>query len=85
MHQCMSRISANYSSSSSFNLFILNSAISIPYYLRLANELGGDWNVNLTNVISVAVVLIILIVISPNWFVTGVEIIVPYIGLGIGG
>ncbi len=66
-------------------IVILNSAISIPYYLRLAKELGGDWNVNLTNVISVAVVLIILIVISPNWFMTGVETIVPWIGLGIGG
>lgn len=52
-------------------LLVINSAISVPYYLRLARELSISWNMNLTNLICIAVVIITLITITfipVEWF-----------------
>ena len=55
-------------------ILVLNSAISIPYYVRIARELGVDWRSNIANFIAIAVVIIALItVIPPEWFVQGVK------------
>lgn len=67
-------------------LLVLNSAISVPYYTRLARELGVGWKTNLVNVICSAVVVITLItIVPPNWFIDGVKILSQGIGLAIGG
>jgi NADH-quinone oxidoreductase subunit N len=65
-------------------LIVINSAISIPYYVRLASELGIGWRANLTDFIAVAVVIIILItVVPPNWFFEGVRALAQTIGVMI--
>ncbi len=65
-------------------LIVINSAISIPYYIRLASELGIGWETNLTNFIAVSVVIIILItVVPPNWFFEGMRVLAQTIGIGI--
>jgi NADH-quinone oxidoreductase subunit N len=57
-------------------LLVLNSAISVPYYTRLARELGVvGWKANLTNYICLAAVIIILITLLPDWFFKGMEVI----------
>lgn len=51
-------------------LMVLNSSISIPYYLRLAREIGIGWKLNLVNVIVlVAVIVVFITLYPPNWFV----------------
>lgn len=63
-------------------LIVINSAISIPYYIRLASELGIGWKANLTNFIAVSAVVIILItVVPPNWFFEGVRALARTIGV----
>ncbi len=64
-------------------LMVINSAISIPYYLRLARELGVGWKTNLTNFICIAVVIITLITFLPDWFFKGMEVIAQTIGIAI--
>jgi len=65
-------------------LIVINSAISIPYYVRLASELGIGWRANITDFIAVAVVIIILItVVPPNWFFEGVRALAQTIGVMI--
>jgi NADH-quinone oxidoreductase subunit N len=66
-------------------ILVINSAISVPYYTRLARELGIGWKANIANVVCIAVAVITLVtVVPPNWFVEGVKIIVQNIGLAIG-
>ncbi|NVM23584.1 MAG: NADH-quinone oxidoreductase subunit N [Desulfobacterales bacterium] len=62
-------------------LIVINSAISVPYYLRLARELGVGWKADLTNYICVAAVLIILITFLPDWFFKGMEVIAQTISI----
>jgi NADH:ubiquinone oxidoreductase subunit 2 (subunit N) len=63
-------------------LIVINSAISIPYYIRLASELGIGWKANLTNFIAVSAVVIILItVVPPNWFFEGIRTLAQTIGV----
>ncbi|MCW7079536.1 MAG: proton-conducting transporter membrane subunit [Candidatus Methanospirare jalkutatii] len=63
-------------------ILVLNSAISIPYYVRLARELGVDWRANIANFIAIAVVIIALItVIPPEWFVQGVKTLPLTLGI----
>ncbi|MCW7074360.1 MAG: proton-conducting transporter membrane subunit [Candidatus Methanospirare jalkutatii] len=63
-------------------ILVLNSAISIPYYVRIARELGVDWQSNIANFIAVAVVIIALItVIPPEWFVQGVKTLPITLGI----
>lgn len=64
-------------------LMVLNSAISIPYYLRLARELGIGWKANLTNFICVAVVIITLITFLPDWFFKSMEVIAQAVSIAI--
>ena len=64
-------------------LMVLNSAISIPYYLRLARELGVGWKANLTNFICVTVVIITLITFLPDWFFKSMEAIAQAIMIAI--
>lgn len=56
-------------------LFVINSVISIPYYIRLARELGIGWKTNLINLICLTVVIIVLITFLPDWFLKGVEVL----------
>ncbi len=63
-------------------ILVLNSAISIPYYVRIARELGVDWRSNIANFIAIAVVIIALItVIPPEWFVQGVKTLPLTLGI----
>ena len=63
-------------------LIVINSAISIPYYIRLASELGIGWKANLTNFIAVSAVVIILItVVPPSWFFEGLRALARTIGV----
>lgn len=65
-------------------LIVINSAISIPYYIRLASELGIGWKANLTDFIAVSVVVITLItVVPPNWFFEGIRVLAQTIGIAI--
>jgi len=65
-------------------LVVINSAISIPYYIRLASELGIGWKANLTNFICVAVVVITLVTVAflpVDWFLTGMKSLAQTIGV----
>ena len=61
-------------------LMVINSAISVPYYLRLARELGVGWKPDLVNYICLVAVIIILITFLPDWFFRGVEVIAQSVG-----
>ena len=54
-------------------LLVLNSAISVPYYLRLARELGkgGYGIVNLIGLLTALLVIVTLY--PPDWFLQGVK------------
>jgi len=66
-------------------ILVINSAISVPYYTRLARELGIGWKANIANFVCIAVVVITLVtIVPPNWFVEGVKILVQNMGLAIG-
>ena len=63
-------------------LLVLNSAISVPYYLRLARELGKGRGMGIANVIGLLTALIVIITLyPPDWFIQGVRGIA--IGFGI--
>jgi NADH-quinone oxidoreductase subunit N len=64
-------------------IMVINSAISIPYYLRLARELGVEWKPDLTNCICVVTVIIIVITFWPDWFFKGMEVIAQTISIAI--
>ena len=64
-------------------LMVINSAISVPYYLRLARELGVGWKADLTNYICVAAVLLTLVTFLPDWFFKGMEVIAQTISIAI--
>lgn len=64
-------------------LMVLNSAISVPYYLRLARELGIGWKANLTNYICVAAVIITVITFLPDWFFRSMEVIAQAVGIAL--
>ncbi|MHC1566616.1 MAG: proton-conducting transporter transmembrane domain-containing protein [Candidatus Syntropharchaeales archaeon] len=63
-------------------ILIFNSAISIPYYLRLGKELGVEWRRSIPGLIVLGAVLITLLtILPPTWFLTGIE----SLPIGIGG
>jgi NADH-quinone oxidoreductase subunit N len=64
-------------------IMVLNSAISIPYYLRLARELGVGWKANLTNGICITVVIVTLITFLPDWFFRGMEVVAQALSIAI--
>ena len=64
-------------------IIVINSAISVPYYLRLARELGGGWQVNLANIIALAAVIIIFITVAfipVDWFINSIAVIAKTMG-----
>jgi NADH-quinone oxidoreductase subunit N len=64
-------------------ILVINSAISVPYYIRLARELGKGYGYGLVNVIALIAVLITLITLyPPDWFVQSVRGIVDTFSLG---
>ena len=64
-------------------IMVLNSAISVPYYLRIARELGVEWKADLANYICIATVIIIFITFLPDWFFRGMEVIAQTIRIVI--
>ncbi len=56
-------------------ILVINSAISVPYYLRLARDLGKGWKFSVANAISLFASLAMLItIIPPDWFVNAVKL-----------
>jgi NADH:ubiquinone oxidoreductase subunit 2 (subunit N) len=64
-------------------IMVLNSAISVPYYLRIARELGVEWKADLANYICIVTVIIIFITFLPDWFFRGMEVIAQTISIAI--
>ena len=67
-------------------IVVINSAISIPYYVRLATELGVDWKPNLTNFICLAAVVMVLVTVfllPVEWFYSTMEVIAQTVGIAI--
>ena len=67
-------------------IVVVNSAISIPYYVRLATELGVDWKPNLTNFICLAAVVMVLVTVfllPVEWFYSTMEVIAQTVGIAI--
>lgn len=62
-------------------IMVLNSAISVPYYLRLARELGVGWKADLPNYICVAAVLIIFVTFWPDWFFKAMEVLAQTVSI----
>ncbi len=51
-------------------ILVINSAISVPYYLRLARELGKGWKISVANAISLfASIAMLITIVPPDWFV----------------
>ncbi len=56
-------------------ILVINSAISVPYYIRLARDLGGGWKVGVANFVSLFASLAMLItIVPPDWFVNAMSI-----------
>ncbi len=67
-------------------IVVINSAISVPYYLRLARDLGGSWQLNLANVISLVAVIIVFITVAfvpVDWFINSMAVVAQTIGVVI--
>jgi NADH:ubiquinone oxidoreductase subunit 2 (subunit N) len=64
-------------------LMVINSAISVPYYLRLARELGVGWKASLTDFICIATVILIVVTFLPDWFFKGMEVIAQTVSIAI--
>ncbi len=67
-------------------IVVINSAISIPYYVRLATELEVDWKPNLTNFICLAAVVMVLVTVlllPVEWFYSTMEVIAQTVGIAI--
>jgi NADH-quinone oxidoreductase subunit N len=56
-------------------ILVINSAISIPYYLRLARVLGTGWKFTVANSVALFAALAMLItLIPPTWFVETIKL-----------
>jgi|Deesub1362A_J573_1020465.scaffolds.fasta_scaffold00089_121 NADH-quinone oxidoreductase subunit N len=67
-------------------LLVLNSTISVPYYLRVARDLSGNWVLSLGTIIGVVAALIMLVtLLPPSWFVSGVEKMMEFMTFNLGG
>ena len=67
-------------------IIVLNSVISIPYYVRLASELGVSWEANLSNLICLVVVIITLVTVlfvPVEWFFSSMEAIAHTVGIAV--
>ncbi|RLI82439.1 MAG: NADH-quinone oxidoreductase subunit N, partial [Archaeoglobales archaeon] len=53
---------------------VINSAISVPYYIRIARNLSKGWMLSFANAIALITVLIVLItIVPPDWFVEAMK------------
>jgi NADH-quinone oxidoreductase subunit N len=67
-------------------VLVLNAAISVPYYLRLAGELGREWSFSLANGIAlVASVVVLITIIPPYWLESVIRDLLGYLQLTMGG
>jgi NADH-quinone oxidoreductase subunit N len=65
-------------------LLVINSAISVPYYIRLARELGKGWGYGIANIVGLIAVLITVITFyPPDWFVQSVKFIIETFGVAL--
>jgi len=56
-------------------ILVINSAISVPYYMRLARDLGSGWKVCVANFVSLFASLAMLVtIVPPDWFVNAMRI-----------
>lgn len=55
-------------------VLVINSAISVPYYIRIARNLSKGWMLSFANAIALITVLIVLItIVPPDWFVEAMK------------
>jgi len=55
-------------------VLVINSAISVPYYIRIARNLSKGWVLSFANAIALITVLIVLItIVPPDWFVEAMK------------
>jgi len=67
-------------------IMVINSAISIPYYIRLAGELGVSWRMNLVNLICLIAVIITLVTVlfvPVDWFFKNIALVANSVGVVI--
>ena len=63
-------------------ILVLNSAISVPYYIRLARELGVRDVRGLAGLVIVLTVLATLLTLLPAWFIDSARALTAFVGLG---
>ncbi len=64
-------------------LLVINSAMSVPYYIRLANLLSGKPNKGLALcIIGISAIIMLLTVVPPNWLIDSSKVLVGYFKLG---
>jgi len=64
-------------------LLVINSAMSVPYYIRLANLLSGKGNRGLAFcVIGISALIMLLTVLPPNWLIDSSQTLVSYFKIG---
>ncbi|RLI76280.1 NADH-quinone oxidoreductase subunit N [Archaeoglobales archaeon] len=55
-------------------VLVINSAISVPYYIRIARNLGKGWVLSLANAIAlIAVIIVLITIVPPDWFVEAMK------------
>jgi len=58
-------------------ILVINAAISVPYYLRLASELSISPKVSLANFIAlIAVIITLITILPPNWFMEAMKTLI---------
>ena len=56
-------------------ILVINSAISVPYYIRLARLLGTGWKFSIANAVALfASLAMLLTLIPPTWFVETISL-----------
>ncbi len=56
-------------------ILVINSAISVPYYIRLARVLGVKWRFNLANTVALfAAIAMLITIVPPTWFVDAISL-----------
>ena len=63
-------------------ILVINSAISVPYYIRLARELGAKDIRGLAGLVVVLTVIATLLTLLPAWFIDSAKALTAFIGLG---
>ncbi len=64
-------------------ILVINSAMSVPYYIRLANLLSGEAKKGLSlYIIVISAVVMLITVLPPNWLVEASQSLVNYFKIG---